>query len=106
VAVTFDRFGTESIVLKLDQAIVAGPLLPTAFFSLVGTFNGIQVPIARASYSARFETISLVIAPRFRIHEVARLTVNPAGISNLLGQHLDGNGDGTGGDAFVKIIAI
>ena len=97
----------RTIVVNLDQAIVTGKLMPTSSFTLgeIGA-TGSSSPFTKAVYNARTHTVSLSLARTPKLSGLFQLRVGADAIVNALGQHLDGNGDGYGGDDFVRTIRL
>jgi hypothetical protein len=111
---TFDRFGNESIYLRLNQPIAAGRFLSTGYFSLktagpdgvLGTADDGRVGIATAGYDAASRTVVLSIPRAFRppVPTLAMLDVSAVGIVNAAGVHLAGQGDVAGVDFRFRLL--
>lgn len=107
------RGRSRSLSLRLNQPIRAGRLLSISAFSLrgggadgtFGTADDVSVPLARLSYQARARTITLNFARPSQAGTM-QLVVAAAGVVDLAGQRLDGDGDGTPGGDYVAVLNV
>jgi hypothetical protein len=98
---TFDGFGNEAIVVRLNQPIVAGRFMPTSNFRIIGagtdgvlgTGDDVRVAIGSAVYNPRAFTITMNIARSSHpFHGLALVDVGAAGVFNRRFLHLAGRG--------------
>ncbi|MCA1686440.1 MAG: hypothetical protein LC745_10800, partial [Planctomycetia bacterium] len=71
-----------------------------------GTRDDVRLRVGLVQYNSRAHTITLAIGPRALIHGTTALVVQPWGVTNMLGQSLDGELTGHPGSRFLVLIGL
>ena len=112
VRVLLKRSVAKAIVLTFNNALNPSSTKAKANYRLAaagrdrrfGTRDDVKVRFRSVAYNSAARTVTMTPAGRLVLNKKFQLRLNAAGLIDLYGRPLDGNGDGRPGGDFVALI--